>query len=337
MSAPKMHSELYKDRLLHSKEARQAERRDLLLVEQRKKRNELKDESRHLEENPAQKSKYVIPMRRDKPQIRNKLQLSEWWMDRPDDLEDWIARPCPKGVRCLVVATNGRTQVFNKRGGFMTGFTSELPGCHRNKATTTMLDCVYVLDTSTFYVLDVIVYKDQDLRDCDASFRFFWIKSKLEEERLDQVTHQNQRSFQWIETSCCESESALNSLMAKHPIWPSNVPQLDGILFYHKESAYVAGETPLVLWLFAFMLPEILFVPDMHEAYLLDKPANYTNYLDYIDEFNRKMKKRNRRSKCDMECEEMDTNVVNEQMNLELETSENDDANHHLEEENVVG
>ena len=34
--------------------------------------------------------------------------------------------------------------------------------------------------------------------------------------------------------------------------------QLDGVLFYHKESHYTHGNTPLVGWLKGYMFPEIL-------------------------------------------------------------------------------
>lgn len=335
MNSERMHSDLYKDRMSHSKEIRQAERRAQLLCEQRNKRNELCDENRDITEKPPpHEKKHFFQKRIDNKLVKNKLQLSEWWIDRPDDYENWIARPCPKGTRCIVVAANGRTETYNKRGGFILKFNSNIPGSSTHRQLMTMLDCIYVSETSTFYVIDVLVYKDQDFRNCDANFRFYWIKSRLEEEKLDQITKQNQRSFKWIETCECENETTLNTYLSKYPIWPMNLPQLDGILFYHKESAYVVGETPLVLWLYAFMLPEILFVPDLNEQYLHEKPSNYTNYLDFIEEFNRKLydaKKAKQllctnRNKSKMECEINDecnsTDIVYEQMNFELEMSD---------------
>lgn len=324
----KTHSDLYKDRLHHSKEVRQAERRHELLSEQRKKRNGLCDENRSIEQSlHTQGKKCFLQKQRDNQLVKNQLQLSEWWMDRPDDFENWIIRPCPKGMRCLILAANGKTKAFTKRGGFMFQFYSDLPGCNRNKSSTTLLDCIFIKEISVFYVLDVLAYKDQDLRDCSASFRFYWIKSRIEDEGLGQVTRQNQKSFQWIESYECENENSLNTLMEKYPIWPTDVPQLDGILFYHKESEYVSGETPLVLWLFAFMLPEILFVPDLNEKYLADKPIDYTNYLAFIEDFNKKLstkKAANRsRNKIEMELDDNEENntldVVKDQMNLELE------------------
>jgi len=38
------------------------------------------------------------------------------------------------------------------------------------------------------------------------------------------------------------------------------ISQIDGLLFYHNESHYLPGRTPLVGWLKAFMLPDILGV-----------------------------------------------------------------------------
>ncbi len=37
--------------------------------------------------------------------------------------------------------------------------------------------------------------------------------------------------------------------------------ELDGILFYHKQTHYTSGSTPLVGWLKPWMLPDMLSVP----------------------------------------------------------------------------
>lgn len=108
-------------------------------------------------------------------------------MDRPDDIENWYLRPCPKGMRCLVVATEGRTEVYSKSGRFINRFRSRLPGDLRQRQSMTMLDCVFVPKLAEYFVLDVLAYGNQDLIDGEASFRFFWIRSRRQEDSLEAV------------------------------------------------------------------------------------------------------------------------------------------------------
>lgn len=314
-------SHYYKQRSTQDREQRQSDRRIQLLSEQKRNRNLVVDAQRDLK--PLKKSTASPAQKRRNELYKNKLQLSEWWMEQPHDIENWYIRPCPKGVRCLVVATDGRTEMYSKHGRFINRFRSRLPGDHRHRQSITMLDCVFVPTLSEYFVLDVLAYGNQDLTDCEASFRFYWIQSRVQEDNLDAVSAQNQHTFRTIDNSECSDGIALNSLLASFPLWESNVPELDGFLFYHKESAYVSGTTPLVLWLFAFMLPEVLNVPELNENYLLEKPDDYTNYLTFIDEFNRTIKQR-RPYKQDGQMEICDEErIVIGQRNLELESMEN--------------
>ncbi len=52
--------------------------------------------------------------------------------------------------------------------------------------------------------------------------------------------------------------------------------KLDGILFYHKETHYTCDYTPLVGWLKAYMLPEILNV-NLPNSILNTAPNDYIN------------------------------------------------------------
>ena len=54
---------------------------------------------------------------------------------------------------------------------------------------------------------------------------------------------------------------------------------LDGLLFYHQNSHYIPGTSPLVLWLKPSMLPEILNV-DVPEVYIQTNPENCANIMD---------------------------------------------------------
>lgn len=85
---------------------------------------------------------------------------------------------------------------------------------------------------------------------------------------------------------------AIDYLLSRHPMWDSNTPQLDGLLFYHKESHYVHKETPLVLWLFPFMVPEVLGIHSVNEEYLANKPTDYQDFKTYIEAFNQKKRQK---------------------------------------------
>jgi len=54
---------------------------------------------------------------------------------------------------------------------------------------------------------------------------------------------------------------------------------LDGLLFYHQNSHYIPGTSPLVLWLKPSMLPEILNV-SVPEVYIQTNPENCANIMD---------------------------------------------------------
>ena len=49
---------------------------------------------------------------------------------------------------------------------------------------------------------------------------------------------------------------------------------MDGVLFYHKEAHYFPGVTPLVGWLKAYMLPEILNI-QMPNWVMHQTPSNF--------------------------------------------------------------
>lgn len=292
-----MSAELYKSQGIHSKEYRQSERRHALLELQRQRRNDLMDEHRSIEplKNIIRKQQHTRNQ-----SIKNQLMLSEWLKEIPDDIEKWYIKPCPKGVRVLVIAVDGTTRVFNKYGAFMRRFRSELPGDYRHRRDLlTILDCIYVSTLDEYFVLDVLAYGSQALTDCETQFRFFWIESQIRESSLDQVTEHNEHPFRMIEKCDLGDQAALNEFLSKYPIWSNNQPELDGFLFYHKEASYVHGRTPLVGWLFAFMIPELFDVPYLNEHYLMDKPDDYFNYLTFIKQFddNLREKRNNRRNK----------------------------------------
>lgn len=197
-------------------------------------------------------------------------------------------------------------------------FRSNLPGDRGNhKKSTTILDCIYVQKTEEYYVLDAISFGTQDLRECEADLRSFWLQSRFNEMDVETVTEHNEYAFRLIKRYECGDSDDLNGLLAVHPIWPNNEPALDGFLFYHKQGWYANGRTPLVGWLFAFMLPDYFYVPHIDAAYLIDRPASYTKPTDYFEEFDAAQRRkkqtriRDRQQKMDADdCDQSETNSI---------------------------
>ncbi|XP_036335955.1 snurportin-1-like [Rhagoletis pomonella] len=295
----------------------QEERRKKLLEEQKRKRFLLQDlqrdadlsDNRHKTKLCAHGGKLGASRAlKDAYGSDYTLQLSEWLRDRPVSLDDWAMVPCPKGQRCLLMATNGRTDMYSKAGRKRMTFHTCLPGDNgqRGSKISTLLDCVYSSDQDTFYVLDALIYGNQELIHCEAQFRFFWLRSKFDEcHDLAERGINNEKPLILLERLDMENIENVSEALLRFPFFPNNVPELDGLLFYHKESSYTCGSTPLVGWLFVFMVPDVLGYP-VNESY--QKPSDYTEPLVYMEEFDAKLAcKKQRRFRKHSNSAEMDT------------------------------
>lgn len=95
-------------------------------------------------------------------------------------------------------------------------------------------------------------------------------------------------------------------LLEKSQFFPENV-ELDGINFYYPKGLYTPGETPLVLWLKPYMIPDVLQKPVNDRLVYFQRPPDYVNVFEYSQNFkkmnekNKKKKKNN--SNCDMEVD----------------------------------
>uniref|UniRef100_A0A6P7GT45 Snurportin-1-like n=1 Tax=Diabrotica virgifera virgifera TaxID=50390 RepID=A0A6P7GT45_DIAVI len=85
----------------------------------------------------------------------------------------------------------------------------------------------------------------------------------------------------------------------------------DGVVFYHKESEYTFGDTPLAMWLNSFMLPEKLGT-DIPEIYRKQIPTCYINAEHYIK--NMELFKRQKWEEREMEREERKINRIKQLM-----------------------
>ncbi|TKC43438.1 hypothetical protein EI555_016833 [Monodon monoceros] len=210
----------------------------------------------------------------------NQLMLSEWLIDVPSDLDqEWIVVVCPVGKRALIVASRGSTSAYTKSGYCVSSFSSLLPGGNRrNSATTkdyTILDCIYSEVNQTYYVLDVMCWRGHPFYDCQTDFRFYWMHSKLPEEGLGEKTKLNP-----VRPRVRIAEFFVGIGLD----W-----SVDGLLFYHKQTHYSPGSTPLVGWLRPYMVSDVLGVA-VPAGPLTAKPEYAGYQLQQIIEHKRSQK-----------------------------------------------
>lgn len=271
-------------------ERRHQARRTQFLTQQKKQRQDNVNEARGLVHAIEHYSlpNYAsnrLPYRVD-VFYKNKLQLSEWLRDRPEDLDQWILVPCPRGKRHIVVAAANKTIAYSKTGVVVDIFQSSLQSGSRY---LTVLDCIFSEETQSFYVLDVLAYHNQEFLLCDAAFRFYWIRSKFDEFDHSAVHSHNQYAFYHVDRADFDHPEEVEGMLARHPLWEENKPALDGFLLYHKLSHYHHGKTPLVGWLCPWMIPEMLGYA-VNERYLKERPSGCGSALEFMGDFDEKRK-----------------------------------------------
>ncbi|XP_039629590.1 snurportin-1 isoform X1 [Polypterus senegalus] len=212
----------------------------------------------------------------------NQLMLSEWLVDVPHDLaSEWMMVVCPVGKRCLIVASKGSTAAYAKNGYCVNRFPSALPGgSHHNSnmgKDYTILDCIFSDVDRTYYILDLMCWRGHPVYDCPTDFRFYWLQSKVEEEegKLEEITKSNPFHFVRLQNVLCTSEAIFQALAEKYTF------QVDGVLFYNKQTHYTPGSTPLVGWLKPYMVGDILSM-EIPAGPLTEKPAYADHQLQRI-------------------------------------------------------
>ncbi|XP_074693946.1 snurportin-1 isoform X1 [Strix aluco] len=132
---------------------------------------------------------------------------------------------------------------------------------------------------------------------CSAGFRSFLSKWKLfaffffffpltdqASKRTDEMgCHVQDFKFVGLQNFPCSSDSLCKVLAMDFPF------EVDGLLFYHKQTHYTPGSTPLVGWLRPYMVPEILGL-DVPATVLTAKPDYAGRQLQQIIE-SKKSKK----------------------------------------------
>ncbi|KAI4471529.1 snurportin1 rnut1 protein rna u transporter 1 [Holotrichia oblita] len=316
---PSEHHDLYKYNGLL---ANQCNRRDKILTELKKRRNDQVDELRRIDEifkddeneNAEEPMDVVEHRKRRYKHYHSKLMLSEWMSEVPMDLEDkWFFKICPIGVRNVVVANRGITKVFTRRGEKKAIFHSNLPGGSKfsNANTFTLLDCIYRGQERTYYILDVLVWNSHSLLNCSTEFRFFFLKNKLLEDPTLNI-ESNKFNFVYLNYHEALLPTIEEELGREYSINEIEMP-VDGVLFYHKDCPYLTGQTPVVTWLKPYMIPEKLQLP-VHESYMAKKPSNYTSLQDYLNYIQTKYKKK---KNAETTIDDMDTGITEESSTMD--------------------
>jgi len=332
-------------------ESNQEQRRRALLEHQKKRRTEALDVARALvtgenmddddndtddeEENKeamdtTTTAEAIAKKYRIRKSYKKQLMLSEWMVEVPDDLaENWVMVPVPQGRRTLVVAGRGKSRRYTRHGHDLGPFRSALS---RHKSDrTVVLDTIFVPATGTFYVLDVMVFNGQTFYDCDTDFRFDWGKTHLADmgPDLSERSPSNYYAFRNLQHLPADPQSIAKAL-ADHPeesgpfAFSPETP-LDGLLFYHRQLNYMPGHTPLVSWLKAYMVPEILGVP-VGQALMAQKPANYMGMSDEIANFERKYFKKKEKIQSKQQHHNNSFNKTEEKSAKKQQEDKNDDG-----------
>ncbi|XP_010329151.3 snurportin-1 isoform X2 [Saimiri boliviensis] len=186
-------------------------------------------------------------------------------------------------------ANQGSTSAYTKSGYCVNRFPSLLPGGNRRNSTAkdyTILDCIYSEVNQTYYILDVMCWRGHPFYDCQTDFRFYWIHSKLpEEEGLREKTKLNPFKFVGLKNFPCTPESLRDVLSMDFPF------EVDGLLFYHKQTHYSPGSTPLVGWLRPYMVSDVLGVA-VPAGPLTTKPEYAGHQLQQIMEHKKSQKEK---------------------------------------------
>jgi len=188
-----------------------------------------------------------------KKKYLDKLMQSEWLVDVPDDFkENWLMQVCPIGRRNLVLKSGMEVKVYTKYGKLIKSFTCACTG-NDCSVRTSVMDCIFSVADQTYYVLDCMAWNDHYFYDADCDFRFYWKDMKLKENKdLMERSKVNPYPFKPLSVCACNRES----ITAELGKW--DIEKVDGLLFYHRKTAYTLGSTPLVTWLKPDMLDDKL-------------------------------------------------------------------------------
>ena len=174
------------------------------------------------------------------------LMTAEWMVDVPIDLaQQWLVAARPAGRRCLVTTSGGSTRAHSRHGKPRT-FPSALPNgsrATRSGLCACELDCIFCEEDQTYYILDVLRWKDQAMIDCPSDFRLWWLASKLTEGNASVQTSTNPCRFVPLAYAPCTPEALRQAYSGPFQFACAQ----DGLLLLHREALYEPGPSPLLL------------------------------------------------------------------------------------------
>uniref|UniRef100_A0A224Z910 Snurportin-1 n=1 Tax=Rhipicephalus zambeziensis TaxID=60191 RepID=A0A224Z910_9ACAR len=302
----------------------QEARREKFFEDQKKKRSDLFEHARRIAlgsddrgasgNNDEKMDCSVSRPRRNAPRIyKNRLMLSEWLVDIPEDFaENWLVVPCPVAKRCLVVSSKGCTKSYARNGYRIAMFSSLLPGGSKfsdgKHSDFCLLDCVFSEVHRTYYILDLLCWKSHPVYDSEAEFRFYWRDEKLNEFPQIKETPEGSRRCRFVTLPRYPCTKEAISALMNSPLPFED--EMDGLLLYHKKGHYFEGVSPLVGWLKPYMVPEILGIP-VDPCYLEKQPPKHQTGLKEKLEANRS-RTRSKVKATQLSAEDCETEPANE-------------------------
>lgn len=307
---------LYKNTGKHPDRSQQ-ERREILLKEQIEKRHSLVDKHRDFSELFSEdESEEMCDVSEDmevevvkecKSKNRFVLMHSEWLTEVPVDLEEnWLVKLAPDGFRVLLITKRNQTVLQNERGKVLLTLKTHLPGGGLSRGYgRTILDCIYSRVTKTIFVLDCLFWNTMSMIDSDTSFRFYWLRNQFDDNAKLLETNRPYK-FQVLEFFPAQKSLIQDKVFENLVVSGQNV-LYNGIVFYHKELQYDFKPTPLLGWLYTYMIPEKLGINVPQE--LMDKmPIDYECFEKYMEQLReRQEKKRHYYRDRRLERKKMDT------------------------------
>jgi snurportin-1 len=189
------------------------------------------------------------------------LMLPEWLIDVPSDLGPaWLALPRPEGPRCLLVAGGGTTAARDRAGVLLERLRSGLPGGGApgpaRAGAGAVLDAVWHAPTATYYALDVLSWRGQDLGGCTAEFRLHWLRARLAELAAEQGGASDGGVAAWTVGGGGAPRARRVEPLPAYDATPAGLAAAhsapapfirDGLYLLHRCAHYAPGATPLAL------------------------------------------------------------------------------------------
>lgn len=211
------------------------------------------------------------------------LMESKWFLEKPDDFEDdYTAITCPVGRRCCVMAVDGETKWFSKKGFKLPGyFLSHLPGGNLSESkepAVTMLDCIFHEEMFTYFILDGMIWNNEDLKSKTYEDRIEFLKTEMGKRMAyKHINDINHFKFVMLKHYSCTKEGMEEAIK-------TTTFEMDGLLFYKKGIPYTSGVSEEVLWTKPFMLPDIFEGLALSEVLLNSKPDGYTTFEKFVED-----------------------------------------------------